>query len=151
MSFVNEFKTFALKGNVVDLAVGVIIGAAFSRLVDSVVADLVMPLVSLATGRLDFSNWFVALGAVQWLSTARIVRGQVLSLKEKEFVEGARQGLLVRGMGNGDQPPRALEGVARKLDTLIAAQRAGSADLRVALADAVARRPTTVAYLAIRS
>lgn len=64
MSVVQEFREFALKGNVIDLAVGVIVGAAFSRLVDSVVADLVMPLVSLATGRLDFSNWFVVLGAV---------------------------------------------------------------------------------------
>ncbi len=64
MSVVREFREFALKGNVIDLAVGVIIGAAFARLVDSVVADLVMPLVSLATGRLDFSNWFLVLGAV---------------------------------------------------------------------------------------
>jgi len=64
MSVVQEFKEFALKGNVIDLAVGVIIGAAFGKLVESVVADLIMPVVSLATGRLDFSNLFVVLGQV---------------------------------------------------------------------------------------
>ncbi len=63
MSVVQEFKEFALKGNVVDLAVGVIIGAAFARLVDSVVGDLVMPLVSLVTGKMDFSSLFWVLGS----------------------------------------------------------------------------------------
>jgi large conductance mechanosensitive channel len=61
MSFVNEFKTFALKGNVVDLAVGVIIGGAFGKIVDSVVGDLIMPVVSKAFGGLDFSNYYLAL------------------------------------------------------------------------------------------
>ena len=54
MSFGSEFKEFALKGNVMDLAVGVIIGGAFGKIVDSVVGDLIMPLVSRVTGRLDF-------------------------------------------------------------------------------------------------
>lgn len=58
MSFIHEFKTFALKGNVVDLAVGVIIGAAFSKIVDSLVADVIMPLVSLIFGGLDFANYY---------------------------------------------------------------------------------------------
>ena len=61
MSFVREFKDFALKGNVMDLAVGVIIGGAFGKIVDSVVSDLIMPLVSKAFGGLDFSNYYVAL------------------------------------------------------------------------------------------
>ncbi len=61
MSFISEFKTFALKGNVVDLAVGVIIGGAFGKIVDSVVGDLVMPLVSKAFGGLDFSSYYFAL------------------------------------------------------------------------------------------
>ena len=61
MSFINEFKTFALKGNVVDLAVGVIIGGAFGKIVDSVVGDLIMPLVSKAFGGLDFSNYYIGL------------------------------------------------------------------------------------------
>ncbi|HWP19972.1 MAG TPA: large conductance mechanosensitive channel protein MscL [Burkholderiaceae bacterium] len=62
MGFRSEFKEFALKGNVVDLAVGVIIGAAFGKIVDSVVKDLIMPVVSIAFGGLDFSNHFVQLG-----------------------------------------------------------------------------------------
>jgi large conductance mechanosensitive channel len=61
MSFINEFKTFALKGNVIDLAVGVIIGAAFGKIVDSVVGDLIMPLASTALGGLDFSSYYIAL------------------------------------------------------------------------------------------
>ena len=56
-----EFKKFALKGNVVDLAVGVIIGAAFSSIVASLVGDIVMPLIGFATGGLDFTNYFVQL------------------------------------------------------------------------------------------
>ena len=61
MSFLNEFKSFAVKGNVIDLAVGVIIGGAFGKIVDSVVGDLIMPLVSRAFGGLDFSNYYWAL------------------------------------------------------------------------------------------
>ena len=57
----NEFKEFIAKGNVMDLAVGVIIGAAFQRIVDSLVNDLVMPVVGLATGGTDFSNMFTVL------------------------------------------------------------------------------------------
>ncbi|HKY03176.1 MAG TPA: large conductance mechanosensitive channel protein MscL [Burkholderiales bacterium] len=56
-----EFREFALKGNVMDLAVGVIIGAAFGKIVDSVVNDLIMPIVGRAVGGLDFSNYFIAL------------------------------------------------------------------------------------------
>jgi large conductance mechanosensitive channel len=56
-----EFKKFALKGNVVDLAVGVIIGAAFSSIVSSLVADVVMPVIGFVTGGLDFSNYFIQL------------------------------------------------------------------------------------------
>jgi large conductance mechanosensitive channel len=61
MSFASEFKQFALKGNVVDLAVGVIIGAAFGKIVDSAVNDLMMPLVGRVLGNADFSNLFIAL------------------------------------------------------------------------------------------
>lgn len=61
MSFASEFREFAMKGNVVDLAVGVIIGAAFSRIVDSIVADLIMPIVSKIFGGLDFSSYYLAL------------------------------------------------------------------------------------------
>ena len=61
MSFMSEFKDFAMKGNVVDLAVGVIIGAAFGKIVDSIVKDLIMPVVGKIFGGLDFSNFFVKL------------------------------------------------------------------------------------------
>ena len=64
MSIIEEFKTFAIKGNVMDLAVGVIIGGAFSTIVNSVVKDLIMPIVGLATGGLDFSNMFIRLGTL---------------------------------------------------------------------------------------
>ncbi len=56
-----EFKQFAVKGNVVDLAVGVIIGGAFGKIVDSLVGDIIMPLVSRVFGGLDFSNYFIPL------------------------------------------------------------------------------------------
>jgi large conductance mechanosensitive channel len=58
-----EFKTFAMRGNVVDLAVGVIIGAAFGAIVTSLVSDIIMPLIGAATGGLDFSNYFIPLSS----------------------------------------------------------------------------------------
>lgn len=61
MSMMSEFKEFALKGNVMDLAVGVIIGAAFGKIVDSLVGDIIMPVVSLVVGGLDFSNMYIPL------------------------------------------------------------------------------------------
>jgi large conductance mechanosensitive channel len=61
MGMLQEFKTFAVKGNVMDLAVGVIIGAAFGKIVDSVVQDLIMPIVSTIFGGLDFSNYYIPL------------------------------------------------------------------------------------------
>ncbi len=64
MSFVTEFKEFAVKGNAMDLAVGVIIGAAFGKIVDSIVKDLIMPVVGAVFGGFDFSNLFIALSDV---------------------------------------------------------------------------------------
>ena len=64
MSMMTEFKEFAVKGNVMDLAVGVIIGGAFGKIVESVVGDLIMPIVGAIIGKLDFSNLFLALGKV---------------------------------------------------------------------------------------
>jgi large conductance mechanosensitive channel len=61
MGFVKEFKEFAIKGNVMDLAVGVIIGGAFGKIIDSVVKDLVMPIVSSIIGQPDFSNLYIVL------------------------------------------------------------------------------------------
>lgn len=64
MSFASEFREFAVKGNVVDLAVGVIVGAAFGKIVDSLVTDLIMPVIGRLTGGLDFSGHFIALAEV---------------------------------------------------------------------------------------
>ena len=64
MSFASEFREFAVKGNVMDLAVGVIIGAAFGKIVDSFVADLVMPVIGRFTGGIDFANYFIALAPI---------------------------------------------------------------------------------------
>ncbi|MBQ9500472.1 MAG: large conductance mechanosensitive channel protein MscL [Bacteroidaceae bacterium] len=61
MGFVKEFKEFAMKGNVMDMAVGVIIGGAFGKIVSSLVSDVLMPIVSLCTGGIDFTNLFVKL------------------------------------------------------------------------------------------
>jgi large conductance mechanosensitive channel len=61
MSFMSEFKEFAVKGNVMDLAVGVIIGGAFGKIVDSIVGDLIMPIVGKIFGGLDFNNYFLPL------------------------------------------------------------------------------------------
>lgn len=58
-----EFKKFAMRGNVVDLAVGVIIGAAFGSIVNSLVNDIIMPIIGAITGGLDFSNYFIALSS----------------------------------------------------------------------------------------
>jgi large conductance mechanosensitive channel len=64
MSFVSEFKEFALKGNVIDLAVGVIIGGAFGKIVDSLVNDIIMPLIGQVVGKIDFSNLYLVLGNI---------------------------------------------------------------------------------------
>ena len=64
MGMMREFREFAVKGNVIDLAVGVIIGAAFGKIVDSLVGDLIMPVVGALIGKLDFSNLFLVLGPV---------------------------------------------------------------------------------------
>lgn len=82
MGFVKEFKEFAVKGNVMDLAVGVIIGGAFGKIIDSVVNDLVMPVVAAIIGKPDFSNmYYVLKGSVKEgtaLADAKKVDGAVI-------------------------------------------------------------------------
>ncbi len=70
--FFNEFKTFAMRGNVLDLAVGVIIGGAFQKIVTSVVNDLVMPFIGLLTGGLNFADQFVVLKLPEGVESAQI-------------------------------------------------------------------------------
>ena len=60
-TIINEFKEFIMRGNVLDLAVGVIIGGAFQKIISSLVNDVIMPVITLCTGGIDFTNWFIAL------------------------------------------------------------------------------------------
>ncbi len=64
MGMMQEFKEFAVKGSVIDLAVGVIIGGAFGKIVDSMVGDLIMPVIGAVVGKIDFSNLYLILGSV---------------------------------------------------------------------------------------
>lgn len=64
MSMMSEFREFAMKGSVIDLAVGVIIGAAFAKIVDSLVSDLIMPVVGKFTGGVDFTQYYIALAPI---------------------------------------------------------------------------------------
>ena len=86
LQMLKEFREFAMKGNVVDLAVGVIIGAAFGGIVTSLVGDIIMPIIGAITGGLDFSNYFTGLSkavtAATWptrKSRARCWRGAISS------------------------------------------------------------------------
>ena len=79
--FASEFKKFIMRGNVIDLAVGVIVGGAFQTIVKSLVDDVVMPVISLATKGLDFTNWFIALDGAEYatLEAAQEAGAAVLS------------------------------------------------------------------------
>lgn len=80
MSFMSEFREFALKGNAIDLAVGVIIGAAFSKIVDSLVKDVIMPMVNLITGgSVDYSNKY-------WVLSGTVPAGAPLDVAQKSAV-----------------------------------------------------------------
>ena len=70
MSMMQEFKEFAVKGNVVDMGVGIVIGAAFTSIVNSFVADIINPIIGVVTGGVDFSNLFVNLGSGEYESLA---------------------------------------------------------------------------------
>lgn len=81
-----EFKKFALKGNMIDLAVGVIIGGAFNGLVSSLVNYIVMPLLGIFTGKLDFSNWFIALDGKSYATLAQAEAAGVALVKYGSFL-----------------------------------------------------------------
>lgn len=97
MGFVKEFKEFAIKGSVMDLAVGVIIGGAFGKIIDSIVKDLIMPLISAVIGSVDFSNLYVVLkgtaGAGQSLEEAR--KGDAVIFAYGNFITVAINFLLL--------------------------------------------------------
>ena len=83
-----EFKKFALRGNMMDLAVGVIIGGAFNSLVSSLVNDIIMPFLSLFTGKLDFSNWFLALDGKHYDTLALAQEAGVATINFGTFLSG---------------------------------------------------------------
>ena len=76
MSILKEFRDFAARGNVIDLAVGVIIGAAFGKIVASLVADVIMPPIGMVLGGVDFSNLFIALNGAQLRDARRGKEGR---------------------------------------------------------------------------
>ena len=93
--FISEFKTFIMRGNVIDLAVGVIIGGAFQKIVNSLVNDIVMPLISLLTGGIDFSNWFLVLGEGEFATAAAAKEAGVATLNYGTFVSTALDFLIM--------------------------------------------------------
>lgn len=95
MSMMKDFRDFAVRGNVVDLAVAVIIGGAFGKIVDSLVKDLIMPIVGWIFGGLDFSNYFVQLGVIRPDQQAKIGHAAPFSYKEL-----ADAGVAVWGYGS---------------------------------------------------
>ena len=90
-----EFKAFAMRGNVVDLAIGVIIGAAFSKIIDSLVSDIVMPVIGAATGGLDFSNYFLRLSSAVNAATLADAKKQGAVLAWGNFLTVAVNFLIV--------------------------------------------------------
>ncbi|WP_227815292.1 large conductance mechanosensitive channel protein MscL [Nitrogeniibacter aestuarii] len=95
MSFISEFKEFAMKGNVVDMAVGVIIGGAFGKIVSSLVADVVMPVIGLIVGGVDFSELYVNLGDGEYASLAAAVEAGAPVIKYGVFINTALDFLII--------------------------------------------------------
>jgi large conductance mechanosensitive channel len=81
-----EFRDFAVKGNVVDMAVGIIIGAAFGRIVSSFVADILMPPLSMVMGKVDFTNWFVSLTGGDYTTLAQAKTAGAVTLNYGAFL-----------------------------------------------------------------
>ncbi len=85
--FVKEFKEFIMRGNVIDMAVGVVIGGAFSSIVNSLVNDIIMPIVTLATGRINFSDLFIALDGEEYASLAAAQEAGASVLAYGNFIQ----------------------------------------------------------------
>jgi large conductance mechanosensitive channel len=118
----NEFKQFALRGNVVDLAIGIIIGAAFSKIVDSLVGDIFMPVVGAITGGLDFTNYFTPLSEAVTAPALAEAKNQGAVLAWGSFITAAINFLiiawilflLVKGMNRLRRKEDAKTGTADK-------------------------------------
>ena len=92
---VKEFKEFAVKGNVVDMAVGVIVGGAFGKIVTSLVNDIIMPLVGVLTGGIDFSNLFLPLDGNRYATLAEAEAAGAAVLKYGSFLSQVLDFLIV--------------------------------------------------------
>lgn len=125
--FVKEFADFIKRGNVVDMAVGVVIGGAFGAIVTSLVNDIIMPLVSLITGGLDFSNWFYALDGVKYesLEAAQAVGastlnyGNLISVVINFIIVAFCIFLVVKAMSKFRKKEEAKEEPAKKPDDVV--------------------------------
>jgi large conductance mechanosensitive channel len=95
MGFVSEFKEFIAKGNVLDLAVGVIIGAAFGKIVTSLTDDVIMPIVGLALGKVDFANLFVAMNGQHYATLEEAKKAGVGTLNYGLFLNAIINFLII--------------------------------------------------------
>lgn len=85
-SMIQEFKTFIMRGNVLDLAVGVIIGGAFQKIISSLVNDVIMPIITVVTGGIDFTNWFIALDGNSYNTIAEAQKAGAATLNYGTFL-----------------------------------------------------------------
>ncbi len=93
--FIGEFKAFIMRGNVMDLAVGVIIGGAFQAIVNSLVKDIVMPIITLLTGGIDFTNWFISLDGSKYSTLAAAQEAGAATLNYGVFITAVINFLLM--------------------------------------------------------
>lgn len=93
--FVDEFREFVMRGNVMDLAVGVIIGGAFQAIVSSLVDDIIMPVISAVTGGIDFSNWFISLDGSKYTTLAAAQEAGAATLNYGVFITAVINFLLM--------------------------------------------------------
>jgi large conductance mechanosensitive channel len=123
-----EFKEFALKGNAFDLAVGVVIGAAFSKIVDSIVNDLIMPIIGAVTGGIDFSNYFAALGSnitAPTLDAAReqgavLAYGHFITIVVNFLIVAWILFLIIKAVNKARRPPPPVKVVEPRNEVLLA-------------------------------
>ena len=90
-----EFRDFAMKGNVLDMAIGIIIGAAFGKIVSSFVADVMMPPLSMLTGKVDFTNWFVSLTGGDYTTLTQAQQAGAVTLNYGAFLNAVINFLIV--------------------------------------------------------
>ena len=90
-----EFREFAMKGNVLDMAIGIIIGAAFGKIVSSFVADMLMPPLSMLLGKVDFTNWFISLSGGDYATLAAARQAGAVTLNYGTFVNTVLDFLIV--------------------------------------------------------